>query len=343
LKRVIGLDIGGANLKAATADGESRSQSFEIWKAPERLPHALKTLLAELPAADVLAVTMTAELADCFTTKGDGVAQILQGVAEVAGSRPVYVWQTTGEFVAPAQAVREPLRVAAANWHALATWAGRWLPEPASLLVDIGTTTTDIIPLRGGVPVPRGLTDRERLSSGELVYSGVRRTPLCALALAVPFRGDYCPLAAEWFATTLDLYLLLGEIPEDAADTQTANGKPATRADAHDRLARMLCCDRTEFDAADADLLARFLADVQKRRLLAALSKVLAAQPEPCTAAVVSGSGSFLARQLLREHPRSESCRVWDLAARFGPAVAEAACAFAVASLCAEQVESPAL
>src|SRR5438552_12194660 len=102
------------------------------------------------------------------------------------------------------------MRAAAANWLALAAYAGRFAPTGTALLVDVGSTTTDLVPLLGGAPVPCGNTDAERLLHRELVYTGVRRTPLCALL------GETG--AAELFATTLDAYLLLEELPEDVTD-----------------------------------------------------------------------------------------------------------------------------
>src|SRR5207253_9300437 len=101
--------------------------------------------------------------------------------------------------------------------------------------LDIGSTTTDIVELWRGRPVPSAWTDMERLKCSELVYTGVRRTPLCAVL------GT--SVAAELFATTLDVYLTLGLIPEDADDGNTADGRPATKHWAHLRLARMLCGD----------------------------------------------------------------------------------------------------
>lgn len=334
---IVGLDIGGANLKLAATDGHCVTRCFEIWKAPEQLPEQLRGLLQTFPFPAAIAVTLTAELADCFATKAEGVSWILAAVEEVAGLAPVRVWSTRGEFLTPSEARAEPLAVAAANWHALATWAGRWLPEPHALLIDIGSTTSDVIPLQAGMPVPAGLTDSARLIAGELVYTGVRRTPLCALALAVPFRGDYCPVAAEWFATTLDVYLTLGQIPSDPADRQTANRGPATRDAAHDRLARMLCCDRSEFTAAEAESLAQFFAGVQQRRVSAALSKVLSRQRARCESVLISGSGRFLARQIVAAHPRLQDCRLVDLGDKLDAGAAEAACALAVATLAAER------
>lgn len=334
----VGLDIGGANVKAADLDGRAVTRAFAVWKAPERLGAILSDVLAEFPAVDLLAVTMTAELADCFETKAEGVDFILRAVEAAAGSKPVSVWQTGAEFVSSDVARGIPRLVAAANWHALATWVGRMAPDRAAVLIDIGTTTTDIVPLVRGVPVPRGLTDRERLQSGELIYSGVRRTPLCAVAHSVPFRGGYCPLAAELFATTLDVYLTLGDIAEDPADRDTADGRPATAAAAHDRLARMLCCDRTEVTAEDAEAMARFLADVQRQRITGALGRVLSAQAEECGQVLISGSGAFLAERIVRDHPRLQSAELTSLADLFDPSTSQAACALAAARLASERL-----
>ena len=226
--RIVGLDIGGANLKLADADGRGRSRAFAMWKDFSRLECVLSEQLDAFGDADLVAVTMTAELADCFATKAEGIDFILNAVERAADRRPVFVWQTGGEFVTPDEAQELPELVAAANWHALATWAGRIAPAGKALLADLGSTTADFIPIENGMPVPVGRTDLERLQSGELVYSGVRRTPLCAVASSVEFRGASCPLAAELFATTLDVYLLLGERADEPANTDTANGKPAT-------------------------------------------------------------------------------------------------------------------
>ena len=187
--RVLGLDIGGANIKAATESAAAMSVAFEIWRAPERLAAALSPIVERFASAELLAVTMTAELADCFSTKSEGIDCVLRAVEAVAGKRPIRVWQTSGEFVSPDEAREEPRLTAAANWHALATFVGRLVPRGSALLIDIGSTTSDLIPLVDGLPMPTGRTDVERLQSGELVYCGVRRTPLCALVDNAPLRA----------------------------------------------------------------------------------------------------------------------------------------------------------
>jgi probable H4MPT-linked C1 transfer pathway protein len=330
---VIGFDIGGANVKAAHSAGACRTRPFPLWTDPDAraLRPVLRELLRALPPADELAVTMTGELCDCFASKRDGVHHILDAVAAEA-ARPVHVWRSDGRLVGLAAARSEsPLLVAAANWLALATWAGRLAPSGPALLVDIGSTTTDVIPLCDSVPVPAGLTDPERLRSGELVYTGVRRTPLCAV-----LGNDR--LASEWFATTHDVYLALGMVPEDADDTDTADHRPAIVACAHARLARMFCADLTTSNDSERLALARRAHRRQVEQLGRAARAVVARLRGPPHTVILSGSGEFLARAVLADAPL-ECCRVVSLQEEMGAALSQAACAYAVAVLRAEQAK----
>ncbi len=336
MNHVIGLDIGGANLKVAHSDGHCRSRAFPLWKQPEKLAEAIREIIDGWLPCQALAITMTGELADCFSTKAEGVARILDSVEEVAGLCGPVLWQTAGEFV-PIDVAREFWQLtAASNWHALATFVGRAAQEDGALLIDIGSTTTDIIPLEHGRPVSVGMNDRERLESGELVYCGVRRTPLCALASEIRFRGQSTRLAAEFFATTEDVYLLLGDLAEDPTNTETANGRPATREAAYDRLVRMLCCDRNEVSMEEAIDLARQFAEQQEQRILTAIQQVLERQALPCRSVILSGSGSFFAERLANRHPQLKLATPLKLSTMFSPDIAEAACAFAVARMAAE-------
>jgi probable H4MPT-linked C1 transfer pathway protein len=334
----VGLDIGGANLKAADGHGRVATRPFAVWKAPDRLGEALREVLSAFPADAPLAVTMTAELADCFETKAEGVDRILAAVEAAAPGRPVHVWQTGAEFVSPDVARDIPRLVSAANWHLLATWIGRLVPRGEALLIDVGTTTTDLIPLQDGIPVPEGLTDVDRLLAGELVYTGIRRTAVAAVAASVPFRGRTCPLSAELFATLLDVHLILGHVPEDPHDVETADGRPAVRDKAEARLARMLCCDRTECDAAELRAVAEHLADCQERSLLAAVDALRARRGTDPQHVLLAGSGSFLADRIRARHPSLAGAKRIALSESFAGPVAEAACAFAAARLAEERL-----
>ncbi|MBP3959480.1 hypothetical protein J8F10_29905 [Gemmata sp. G18] len=263
---ILGLDIGGANLKAATADKRAVSVPFPLWKQPDKLPTALAELVAKFPDVEELAVTMTGELCDCFETKRDGVHAIIAAVRRASGGRAINVWSTDGAFLNSEEAKQNHMKVAAANWHALATFAGQYVPKGRAILVDVGSTTTDIIPIMDGKPVPVGKTDYDRLFSGELVYTGVRRTPVCAI---LPWLT-----AAELFATTLDVYVMLGNIPEDPNDHDTADSRPATRKYAAARLARMCGADLETIPTDITDTLVQGARDSQLARLRECIADV---------------------------------------------------------------------
>jgi probable H4MPT-linked C1 transfer pathway protein len=326
---VLGLDVGGATLKLAHwPERVAVNRPFALWKDPAGLAAVLAEALRDpsLPPFDLVAVTMTGELCDCFETKREGVRAILDAVEAAAGAVPVRVWLTGGLLVDPAEARREPLPAAASNWLALATFAGRaYAPTGPALLLDVGSTTTDVVPLLDGLPVPRGRTDPERLACGELVYTGVGRTPLCALLGA----GH----AAELFATTLDVYLTLGRVAERPDDHGTADGRPATRQWARDRLARMRCADRDTCTEDETRALAERAEAAQRELVLDGVRRVTAGRPGPVRTVVVSGSGEFLARAVAAA--ACPGALVRSLAQELGPGLSQAACAYALAVLAA--------
>lgn len=334
LPQVLGLDIGGANLKAATPAKRAASVPFALWKQPDRLPSALAELVGRFPEADELAVTMTGELCDCYETKRQGVHAILDAVESAAAGRPVRVWGTGGEFVDVPTARRDYLTVAAANWHALATFAGRFAPHYGGMLIDIGSTTTDLIPLDHGIPSTAGRTDHGRLENGELVYLGVRRTPAYAV---LPERT-----CAELFATTADVFVVLGLLPEDPADTDTADGRPLTVEHALARLARVVGADREEYpDGLFVSLAVRVHARLRDRLTEAARAAYYTSDRVPELRTVIaSGAGEFLSREVAgRAFPAVPASRVVSLNDEVGPAVSACAPAYAVAVLATEGKE----
>ena len=330
----LGIDVGGANLKISDGDGFAASLAFALWKQPQELPAAMRGLLADAPASDGLAVTMTGELADCFATKAEGVRFILYAASAAAGLRTIRVYIRDGRFVPPALARADPQAAAASNWHALARFSGRYAPAGAALLVDLGSTTCDIIPLVDGQPRASGHTDTSRLLAGELGYTGIERSPVCAITDRVSYRGQLCPVAQELFATARDVYLVLEELAEQPQNTDTADGRPATRAAALARLGRVICADGEEFNEQDGMSLACAVADAQAARLAGAVQQVLQRLPAPPAKVILAGHGDFLMRRVLAEC--GISVPIVSLAEKLGPELSRCATAYAVAVLARE-------
>ena len=169
---------------------------------------------------------MTAELCDCYPTRTVGVNAVLDAVDRGPAEPIAVVWGVDGQFHRAEEIRERPMLAAAANWLALAELAARLVPDDPAILIDIGTTTTDLIPLDRGAVAARGRSDTERLQTGELVYAGVRRTPVHALATELPFRGVPTGLAAELFASTLDVYLVLGDIASNPSTSRRPTAGP---------------------------------------------------------------------------------------------------------------------
>lgn len=332
----LGLDIGGANLKAYHPRAGALTVPFALWKHPDQLTRKLAELIARLPPAGRFAVTMTAELCDCYPTKAAGVREILECLRSVVPEPFTRLWGIDGRFHEIDEIEESPHLAAAANWLALATVAARLVPEGPGLLIDIGTTTSDLIPLRDGRVAAIGRTDTERLRTGELLYAGIARTPVCALATELPWRGAPIGLAAELFATTKDVYVLLGDIPPDPFDRETADGHPRTTSACVARLARMVGSDADGFTHDDAVALARAADDALMARLVVSGGNACAgAGIERPRVAIVSGSGALLARRLAeRLVPPPGTIR--PLADAWGPEASEAACAYALVQLATE-------
>ncbi|MEJ7812370.1 MAG: hydantoinase/oxoprolinase family protein [Gemmatimonadaceae bacterium] len=331
---VLGWDIGGVNTKVArVAAGVvlgARSEPFEIQRAPSELAPLLARLATEVGGAplDTHAVTMTAELSQHFRTKREGVHFVLGAVEAAFPGAAVYVYAVDGCFLDLSAARREPLAVAASNWAATARLAARTIPD--AILIDVGTTTTDVIPLVGGEVAARGRTDPERLREGELLYLGALRTPVEAIVHAVPLGGGLAGVSAEGFALAGDAHLWRGELHPAAYTAPTPDGRAATREGAGERLARVVCGDREMLDDAAITAIADCIADAQVARIAEAIARVGRRHPH-IALAVTTGLGEFLAAIAARR----AGLQVAPLAPALGLAPAQCAAAAAVALLLA--------
>lgn len=293
---VFGWDIGGVHTKVAlVSDGRIvcvREEPFELQRDPGGLVPLLQRLARDAGAPFAAhAVTLTAELSQMFRTKRDGVAFVVDAVETAFPGAAVRVFTVGGGFISPAEAKARPLDVAAANWMATARIVAQRHPDV--LLVDVGSTTTDIIPVSSGKVVAIGRTDLERLGCGELVYTGAVRTPVEAVVQQVTVRGTRVGVSAEGFALVGDVHVWRGDLHEDDYSAPTPDGRARSREACGERLLRVVCADREMLDARDISAIADDVAAAQAGQIAAAMRRVAERQPGVCRA-VVTGRGAFL-------------------------------------------------
>lgn len=290
---LLGWDVGGAHLKRAVFDAagillEVDLAPCALWRGLGELDAALATFSPRpgFPSA----VTMTGELVDLWSDRQAGVEALTAALAARLGPNTRFYAGPRG-FVGLGEAAEAAPFIASANWHATAAAVGQIVPD--AILIDMGSTTTDIIPVRGGRVVARGFSDAERLVTRELVYCGLARTPVMALARALPFRGEEVPLMAEYFATSADIHRLTGALPEGADLHPSADNGEKTEEGSARRLLRMVGYDLGGpfgADLEEARALACAASEAQMRSLMDGLACVLSAAVLPPSAPVV-GAG----------------------------------------------------
>lgn len=312
-----GWDIGGAHLKVACVDAAGRLRFAEqyatpLWQGLDRLQDALPRALQHLPGGPLRhAVTMTAELADIFKDRPTGLNTLLALCGQHLGP-DTWVYALDRGLAPLASAKANPATVASANWHAMAAYTAKC--RTAGLLIDIGSTTTDLIPIRNGRPAQRGGDDQGRLRFDELIYTGVIRTPLMALARRAPFAGEWQALAAEHFATTADVYRITGELDGRHDLVVAADQGAKDTAGSIRRLARMLGADAARYPARRHwQRLAAWFAEQQLQLIRQALARALSSGGRDTL--IGAGVGRFLAariaaREGLSYLPFSDLCNV---------------------------------
>jgi len=272
----VGLDIGGANTKIVacnTREGRPRgtrrrrpclervqSRYFPFWQQHKRFPGFLRRILQPyLVRPHRIIVTTTAELADCFHTKRQGVRFVLSAVADAEPSAGVLL--NSGEIAGLDEALAKPLMVAAANWVAPVLLVGPLLPD--SILIDVGSTTTDITPISEGRHQVKDPTDMGRLANHQLVYTGSLRTNVATMVDHIPLNGHTLGVSSESFATAADVNLLLGLIRPKDFTVPTSDGGPATRKGAMRRLSRVVCADTESISERDSIRMAEYIHSAQ--------------------------------------------------------------------------------
>lgn len=291
-----GLDVGGAHLKVAVAT-DGRIVNVEqfacpLWQGIAHLDQALALARPLVHNAETIAITMTGELSDLFASRSEGVAALVQKL-EANYEDAARFWIGERGFGSAADAIAHAADTASTNFLATATLVSQRLDD--ALLIDMGSTTTDIVAIVDGRPQPIGLSDATRLASGELVYTGLTRTAVMAVTPFSTFRGQPQGLCREYFATMADVRRVLGQLPDGLDQHATADGRSKSPADSRARLARMFGRDAADGLPADWRAAAADIAEAQVRSIIEGYETVAAKSELPASAPiVVAGIGAHV-------------------------------------------------
>lgn len=304
---LLGWDIGGAHVKAALLDSTGAlvavvQQPCPLWQGLGQLQTAIGNILQRPEVSNLQpnqhAITMTGELVDLFSSRDEGVKQILATLSAGLLGQELYLFAGRSGLIKAEMVKSEHFsEIASANWLASSMLAANYFAN--GLFVDIGSTTTDVIVFKNGEIIPEGFSDYQRLVSGELVYTGIIRTPVMAVAQSVVDQNQPVSLMAEYFATTADIYRVTGELNERHDQSQTADGAEKTVAASARRLARMIGCD---YHGHELDRWRKFAEAIRSQQIFQ-IKTSCQTQLKRCRSSeplsiIGAGVGRFLAREI---------------------------------------------
>ena len=303
MKTCIGWDIGGAHLKAVLFDETRKVQAAQqiycpLWQGLAQLEAAVQAVLS-VWRAELHAVTMTGELADIFENRQQGVEQIVLLLSKLLPGKVSYYAGKRGLTDANS-AIKAWADVASMNWLASAQFTALHVSD--ALFVDIGSTTTDIVPIYRAKPQVQAYSDAARMQCDELVYTGVIRTPLMAVAQKVKVGNQLSHVAAEYFATTADVYTLSGDLSLEDNVASTADGADKTMYSCARRIARMVGCDVNDAELSAWSKLALEFKQHQINQIKAAMQNQLSRQKKTAESCIIgAGAGSFLVKEIAHQ------------------------------------------
>lgn len=294
-KVTIGLDVGGAHLKVARVEGSRlvavRQIACPLWQGLDQLDVAIQSAAPLLADADAFSITMTGELTEIFESREAGVLAILGRLRDRL-SGEIRIYMGLKGLAPPNSAASDPLPVASANFLATAALVARL--RPRSLLIDMGSTTTDIV----ACDRPVGLTDAERMQTGELVYTGFTRTAVPSVATRAPLAGQWQGLARDAFASMADVRRILGTLPDDVDQHATADGRGKTQKESLERFARGFGRDADPRHLSTWQVSAAYIEEQQLRSIHDGVLQVLSRPGCTVENIVAAGIGASAVTQI---------------------------------------------
>ena len=294
--KIIGWDIGGAHIKVAEIDFKKKKTKTEqiyspIWKNINNLKKSIKLIKKKFKKSDYHAITMTAELSDIFLNRMHGSKYIVKLSSKILEEKKIFFYSKKN-FIKKKVALKNASSLNSLNWHATANFISNFFPN--CILVDIGSTTTDIIPIKNKKIIAKGNNDNQRLKANELIYLGVLRSPIHAVEKKKN-------LIYENFANLSDVYRVLNKIPKKLDLLPTQDNKSKNKHDSARRIARIFGKDYKKTDFLKWKKIASQIEKKQKKILKKSVNKIEKRNFKKKIPIIGAGVGEFLLHDIFKK------------------------------------------
>ena len=297
-KLYLGWDIGGANTKVCVFDQNFiiinlHTKNIKVWDNFSDIKLFFKYISNIYKNYEIYNfITITAESCDNFTDRKHGMTNILENCSNhIVGNKLYYT--NTNKFVDYNSAINKTEKLFSTNWMLTSKFLNS--KKNIDLIIDIGSTTTDII--FKDMRIGSNINDYMRLVNKTLLYQGVVRTPLSMMTDNVLFKGNNISLVNEVFATTGDIFNLHGDIDFSKLDYLGADNLQFTKVNSFTRLARIIGLDYKESEREYLILLSKYFKELFISKIIENIKIIFSNKIGDITISAI-GEGRFLIEEI---------------------------------------------
>ena len=300
MRRALGIDLGNAKVKfclleATSAGMEARWGGGLIPFSPKLLPDRTEDFEAGFPAAlarflishalspdDLDVVVVSTSHFFAYPSFEGAHHHTLSLMAQCFRPDVVRILGAEGRLYSLAEAGalsgRQVVRFAATKFWGSAYLASKLIGHGMS--IDVGTSSTDLVPVLGGMPDPEAAADPDtynlnRLKTERFIWYGLTATPLDYISHEAEAMGTSWPLYPR-MAKTEVLTSILGLAPRELTEAHAYGGKFPGAEEARFQLAQACGLDVELVGAETLEAIARDLSRRMIDRMAASVRKVAA-------------------------------------------------------------------
>lgn len=306
MKRYLGLDIGGAHIKIAVMSTSESGRTWQVDCIPvraDKFAASLDQILSMLVGEHLVDVTIASQTACLlYDDIHQGTTTIMQTLARYSTRNPTLAVDVCGNLYPINNVAQAPERFVCSNVAVTASLVAKLCSN--ALVLDMGSTSTDLIPIVDGTF--EELLPTARLLSSAVLYLGVIRTPLQAVVSHLPYQGELLPVVGETIAAVADALVLTEDVSIDQYTMPTWDSGTKDVAGCTRRLAKLIAMNTHNFPQQAATFMAQYVREELLHKVVAAMYKVISKNPAMQQAFYTGIGSSILATACDRLGIRSD-------------------------------------
>ena len=301
----LGIDIGGAHIKIVCLNIKKEVcyvgyKQCPLWKGIENLKREIKFINSLITNKNnKCCITMTGELCDIFKNRRSGAKEIIK-VCKLINCRKFYYTKLDEMFTSRPKFDE----IISMNWHSIGKLSEKKVKN--AILIDFGSTTTDLICIKNGQMKYESSDDFGRINNSELLYTGFMRTPLFAITPYINYIKKRIKLIPENFSNTSDIYRIKKEIKKNFDIDNTLDNRSKTLESSMQRVSRSLGFDFKKEDQRLIKKISEEISNIQLKEIAKKIFEMMKTYGlKKNTSIIISGIGQDVLINFLKSRKKT--------------------------------------